>query len=212
MPVYPQKTVIILKHDAVARGLMGEILNRFERAGLTLVALKFIQAEKEIAVKHYPSDQQWLKTVGERTLAEYQEKRLDPIEQIGTEDPIKIGQMVKDWSIGYLTEGPVLATVWKGFDAIKQARKIIGSTNPASAAPGTVRGDFSTDNAEIANALKRPFRNLIHASGDEGEARNELDLWFEASEMCDEYVRADQEAMFKLSRQNGSEVRDRKKS
>lgn len=198
MPVAKQKTVIILKHDAVARGLMGEILKRFERAGLKLVAFKFIQAEADIAVKHYPAEEAWLRTVGERTLTEYQEKGLNPLEEIGTDNPIEIGKLVKEWSIAYLTEGPVLATVWEGYDAIKQARKIVGSTNPAVAAPGTIRGDYSIDNVQLANALRRPFRNLIHASGDEAEAKNELDLWFEASEICDEYQRADEGAMFRV--------------
>lgn len=196
MAISTQKTVIILKHDAVARGLMGEIIGRFERAGLKLSAFKFVQAEEDLAVKHYPSEDAWFRVVGERSLTEYKEKGLDPVKEVGTADPIKIGELVKKWSVDYLTEGPVLAMVWEGYDAIKMARKIIGSTNPAVALPGTIRGDFSIDNVELANALKRPFRNLIHASGDEGEARNELDLWFEASEMCDTYVRADQEMMF----------------
>lgn len=197
MAVAPQKTVIILKHDAVARGLVGEIIKRFERAGLKLVAFKFIQAEKELAVKHYPTEESWFRTVGERSLAEYKEKRLDPITEVGTDDAIEIGKLVKQWNVDYLIEGPILAMVWEGYDAIKQARKIVGSTNPAVAIPGTIRGDFSTDNAELANALRRPFRNLVHASGDEGEAANELDLWFDASELC-EYRRADDEMMFRL--------------
>lgn len=197
MPVPTQQTVIILKHDAVARGLMGEIIKRFERAGLKMAAFKFIQAQEDIAVKHYPSETAWFKTVGERSLAEYREKGLDSVKEVGTSDPVKIGQMVKKWNVGYLTEGPILATVWEGYDAIKMARKIIGSTNPAVALPGTIRGDFSIDNVELANALKRPFRNLIHASGNEGEARNELDLWFEASEINSGYLRSDQEMMFK---------------
>lgn len=196
MSVSTQKTVIILKHDAVARGLMDEIIRRFERAGLKLMAFKFVQAKDDIAVKHYPTEEAWFRTVGERSLAEYRQKWMDPVKEMGTADPVEIGKLVKKWSVAYLTEGPILATVWEGYDAIKQARKIVGSTNPAAAAPGTIRGDFSIDNVELANALKRPFRNLIHASGDEGEARNELDLWFEASEMCDTYVRADQEMMF----------------
>jgi len=192
-----QKTVIILKHDSVARGLCGELIGRFERAGLKLVAFKFVQAEKEIGVKHYPSEEEWFRKVGERTLAEYEEKDLDPVKNIGTADPVEIGKLVKKWNVDYLTEGPVLAMVWEGYDAIKMARKIIGSTNPAVATPGTIRGDYSVDNAELANALKRPFRNLVHASGDEAEAANELDLWFEASEVCNDYVRADQDVMFR---------------
>ena len=197
MSISTQKTIIILKHDAVARGLMGEILKRFERAGLKMVAFKFIQAPTDLAVKHYPSDDAWYRTAGERTLTEYKEKGIDPVKELGTADAIKIGKLIKKWNVDYLTEGPILATVWEGYDAIKVARKLVGSTKPAEAAPGTIRGDFSIDNVELANALKRPFRNLVHASGNELEAENELDLWFEASEICNDYFRADQEMMFK---------------
>lgn len=194
-----QKTVVILKHDAVARGLMGEILKRLERVGLKMVAFKFVQAPSEVAVKHYPSEMEWYRTVGERTLSEYKEKGVNAVKEIGTDDAVEIGKLVKKWNIEYLTEGPVLATVWDGYDAIKMARKLVGSTKPAEAAAGTIRGDYSIDNVELANALKRPFRNLIHASGNESEARNEIDLWFEASEICDAYLRADQDMMFKAS-------------
>jgi nucleoside-diphosphate kinase len=197
MAISPQKTIIILKHDAVARGLMGEILKRFERAGLKMVAFKFIQAPADLAVQHYPSDDAWYRTAGERTLTEYKEKGIDPVKELGTADAIKIGKLIKKWNVDYLTEGPILATVWEGYDAIKVVRKLVGSTKPAEAAPGTIRGDFSIDNVELANALKRPFRNLIHASGNEAEAENELDLWFDASEICNDYFRADQDMMFK---------------
>ena len=197
MSISPQKTIIILKHDAVARGLMGEILKRFERAGLKMVAFKFIQAPADLAVQHYPSDDAWYRTAGERTLTEYKEKGIDPVKELGTADAVKIGKLIKKWNVDYLTEGPILATVWEGYDAIKVVRKLVGSTKPAEAAPGTIRGDFSIDNVELANALKRPFRNLVHASGNESEAENELDLWFEASEICNDYFRADQDMMFK---------------
>ena len=176
---------------------MGEILKRFERAGLKMAAFKFIQAPEHLAVEHYPSDDAWYRTAGERTLTEYKEKGIDPVKELGTADAVKIGKLIKKWNVDYLTEGPILATVWEGYDAIKVARKLVGSTKPAEAAPGTIRGDFSIDNVELANALKRPFRNLVHASGNESEAKNELDLWFEASEICNDYFRADQEMMFK---------------
>lgn len=197
MSISTQKTIIILKHDAVARGLMGEILKRFERAGLKMTAFKFIQAPENLAIEHYPSDEAWYRTAGERTLTEYKEKGIDPVKELGTADAVKIGKLIKKWNVDYLTEGPILATVWEGYDVIKVARKLVGSTKPAEAVPGTIRGDFSIDNVELANALKRPFRNLVHASGNESEAKNELDLWFEASEICSDYFRADQEMMFK---------------
>ena len=168
-----------------------------EAATGKMVAFKFIQAPEKLAVKHYPSDEVWYRTAGERTLTEYKEKGIDPVKELGTADAVKIGKLIKKWNVDYLTEGPILATVWEGYDSIKVARKLVGSTKPAEAAPGTIRGDFSIDNVELANDLKRPFRNLIHASGNESEAENELDLWFEASEICNDYFRADQEMMFK---------------
>lgn len=191
-----EKTVIILKHDAVARGLIGEIIQRFERVGLKLVAMKMVRATVVMGEKHYPQDEAWLKRVGERSLTEYQEKGIDPFEVLGIDDPIEIGKMVKKWNITYLTEGPVLAMVFQGYDAINMARKLVGSTIPAKALPGTIRGDYSVDSAELGNLKHRPARNLIHASGNKEEAANELDLWFKPDELL-EYSRGDEYVMFK---------------
>jgi len=85
----------------------------------------------------------------------------------------------------------------KRLNCVDIVRRMAGETSGHRASPGTIRGDYSIDNAELANALRRPFRNLIHASGDESEARNELDLWFDVSEICDDYLRADQKIMFR---------------
>jgi nucleoside-diphosphate kinase len=180
-----QKTLIIAKHDAVSRGLIGTIIKRFERVGLKLIALEFISATEDMGIKHYPDSDEWKRKVGERTLEEYEEKGIDPIERIGTDDPIEIGQKVKEWNVEYLTTGPVLAMVWEGPEAIKIGRKLVGSTNPVEANPGTIRGDFSWDNADLANEQKRPFYNLVHASGDPEEAKFEIDLWFSKEEVLD---------------------------
>lgn len=191
-----ERTVIIIKHDGVARGLMGEIIQRYERVGLKLVAMKLVHANEEMGHKHYPNTQAWYRKVGERSLEEYENKGINPLEHIGTADPIEIGKLVKQWNVGYLTEGPVLAMVFEGYGAIAMGRKITGETNPSKAIPGTVRGDYTIDSAEVANAKKRPFRNLIHASGSDEEAANELELWFTKDEIHT-YARADEEIMFK---------------
>ncbi len=190
-----EKTVVIVKHDGVARGLMGEIIGRFERIGLKLVAMKMVHATNEMGEKHYPTEEKWFRRVGERSLSEYEEKGIDPDEILGTDDPIEIGKMVKAWNVTYLTEGPVLAMVFEGFDAIKMARKLIGHTIPAKADPGTIRGDYSIDSAELGNLRRRPARNLIHASGDHREAANELGLWFQSEEIHS-YTRGDERVMF----------------
>lgn len=180
-----QKTLIICKHDAVARGLMGEIIQRFERVGLKLIAMELIAATEDMGQAHYPNSDEWLNKVGERTLAEYTEKGIDPITRLGTDVPKEIGQMVKQWNVDYLTAGPVLAMIWEGPEAIKIGRKLVGSTVPLLAAPGTIRGDFSWDNADLANEHARPFYNLVHASGEPEEAEDEIALWFEDQEVTD---------------------------
>lgn len=180
-----QRTLIIAKHDSVARGLTGEIIKRFERVGLKLIAFELIAATEEMGKAHYPDSNEWKKKVGERTLAEYREKGIDPKERLGTDNAIEIGDLVKRWNVEYLTAGPVLAMIWEGPEAIKIGRKLIGSTNPVDALPGTIRGDFSWDNADIANEQKRPFYNLVHASGDPKEAEDEIELWFSSYEILD---------------------------
>ncbi|PIZ45988.1 nucleoside-diphosphate kinase [candidate division WWE3 bacterium CG_4_9_14_3_um_filter_41_6] len=191
-----ERTVIIIKHDGVARGLMGEIMQRYERVGLKLVAMKLVHATEEVGHSHYPDEEAWYTKVGERSLEEYENKGIDPIAHIGTADKIEIGKLVKKWNVEYLTEGPVLAMIFEGYGAIKMGRKITGETNPSKAVPGTVRGDYTIDNAEVANAKKRPFRNLIHSSGSDEEAANEIELWFTPDEIHD-YIRADADMMFK---------------
>lgn len=185
-----QKTVIIVKHDAVSRGLMGEIVQRFERVGLKIVAMEFIAATTDMGQKHYPDTEEWLNKVGNRTLTEYREKGINPVARLGTDDPKEIGQMIKEWNVDYLTMGPVLAMVFEGPEAVKIGRKLVGETNPINAAPGTIRGDYSWDNADLANDQMRPFYNLIHASGTPEEAQFEIELWFEDIELMDYAVNA----------------------
>lgn len=185
-----QRTLIICKHDAVARGLMGEIIKRFERVGLKLVAMEFIAATEEMGNKHYPTSEEWLAKAGNRTLTEYKEKGIDAIERLGTDDAIEVGKLIKQWNVDYLSCGPVLAMVWEGPEAIAIGRKLVGETLPAKAAPGTIRGDFSWDNADLANEQQRPFYNLVHASGAVDEAEFEIELWFEGQELMDYKVHA----------------------
>ncbi|MBN1331764.1 nucleoside-diphosphate kinase [Candidatus Dojkabacteria bacterium] len=180
-----EKTLIIIKHDGVARGLMGEIISRFERVGLKMVALEFIAATDDMSEKHYPDSKEWKEKVGGRTLAEYKEKGIDPVERLGTDVPEEIGGLVKGWLVEYLSMGPVLAMVFEGPEAVSIGRKLVGETNPVKAAPGTIRGDYSWDNADLANEQMRPFYNLVHASGSVDEAKEEIELWFSDTELMD---------------------------
>jgi nucleoside-diphosphate kinase len=164
---------------------MGEIIKRVERTGLKLVALEFLESTKDLGENHYPHTDEWLSKVGGRTLSDYKNKGIDPMEALGTDDPKKIGKMIKDWLIDYLTVGPVLAMVFEGPQAVRIVRKLAGDTIPANAVPGTIRGDFGFDDPELANEQKRPIYNIVHASGEVAEAKEEIALWFTGKEIHD---------------------------
>jgi nucleoside-diphosphate kinase len=172
-----------MKPDAVKRGIVGEILHRFERAGLKMVAVKLVQADRELARKHYPDSVEWKQIVGQRTIDDCEKYGIDLMENMGTTDPVKVGDIVKKWNEDFLVSGPVLAIVFEGVNAIERVRSLCGSTIPVKAAPGTVRGDFSLDSAISANRRQRTVYNLIHASGTVEEAKTEIALWFKPEEI-----------------------------
>jgi len=178
--------LVVLKPDAVKRGLIGEIIKRFENVGLTVVAVKLLTAKRELVEKHYPADREelWI-GIGNKTLENYKTFDIDPKESLGTRDPKEIGKMVRVWLMDYIMEGPVLALVLQAPHAVELVRKLAGHTLPLISAPGTIRGDFSFDSSYLANSSKRPIKNLIHASGNKEEAEYEIPLWFGKDEIHD---------------------------
>ncbi|MHB8926293.1 MAG: nucleoside-diphosphate kinase [Bacillota bacterium] len=190
-----EKTLILVKPDGVQRGLVGAILGRFEQVGLKIVALRVVHPSREQAEKHYPNTPEWIEGMGQKTLQSYKENGVDPIAEVGTDDPRKIGEMVKQWNIEYLSSGPVVACVLEGYHAIQVVRKMCGHTLPLAAAPGTIRGDYSTASPIVANALRHAIRNLIHASSTTDEADHEVAHWFPQGGLSS-YRRSDETAMF----------------
>ena len=191
-----QRTLILIKPDAVQRGLMGKIIKRFEQVGLTIVGFKFIWATEQQIVDHYPSTDKWFAKVGQRTLTNYQKKGLDAKKVFGTDDAITIGKTVKKWLVKYLQQSPVLVFVVEGYEAVEIVRKICGNTIPFLAAPGTIRGDFAHDTIDLANEQNRPLHNIIHASDTVDDAEREIKVWFQPEELFS-YERTDEEMMFK---------------
>lgn len=190
-----EKTVFIIKPDGVKRGLIGEIISRIEKRGLKIIALDMVWASKEEIDSHYPKDEIWVKRLGEKSLANYQQYGVDPKEKLGTDNPIEIGQMIRKWVVEYMTSGPVVKGVVSGVHAIDMVRKICGNSLPNLADMGTIRGDFSVDSAVSANINKRAIRNIIHASENKQEAENETKLWFKEKEIHN-YKRAEEDIMF----------------
>ena len=146
-----EKTLIVLKPDAVQRGIVGEIITRFEKAGLKIVAAKMIQPDVGHYHEHY------------ETIGKVISRR---------------GQQVFDDNLEFMKSGPVVAIVLEGVEAVSLVRKMVGGTEPKSALPGTIRGDYAHMSYEHANKNNVGIPNLIHASGDVEEAKLEIALWF----------------------------------
>ncbi|MFA5841773.1 MAG: nucleoside-diphosphate kinase [Candidatus Paceibacterota bacterium] len=173
-----EKTFVMVKADGVQKGLIGEIIRRFEQRDLKIVALEMFQPTVKQIDSHYPKDSKWITRVGEKTLSTYQKYGMDPKKEVGTDDPFKIGQMVRKWLIEYMVSAPLVRMVVQGVHAVDMVRKIVGPTMPYLAEMGTIRGDFSADSPAVANAEKRAVANLVHASETPAEAVHEIKFWF----------------------------------
>jgi nucleoside-diphosphate kinase len=173
-----EKTFVLIKPDGVRKGLVGEILRRFEQRDLKIVALEMFQPNHEQMDAHYPKDSAWITRLGEKTLSTYQKYNLDSMKDFGTTDPAKIGPEIRKWLIDYMTSAPLVKMVVQGIHAVDMCRKIAGATMPYLADMGTIRGDFSNDSPALANAEKRAVMNLLHASETTTEAEHEIKHWF----------------------------------
>jgi nucleoside-diphosphate kinase len=192
-----ERTVVLIKPDGVKRGLIGEVINRFEKMGLKIKALKMIWVDEELVKKHYPQSRaELMAAIGKKTLDAYAKYGRDPKEEFANLDPVAIGTMVNKWNIDFITSGPVVAILLEGVHAIDNVRMLAGHTLPVFAQPGTIRGDFSIDSPVLANVKSRAVHNIIHISGNSEEAKYEEQLWFKKQDIVDNYQRTDEEVMF----------------
>lgn len=199
MPIpFTERTLVLVKPDGVRRGLIGEVVSRFERAGLAVIGLKLLQPTEDFAAGHYPTTDAQLNQMGSKTLETYAELGLDAAEELGTSDPTAIGRMVHGWNASFLASGPVAAIVLEGVHAVKKVRAICGKTMPKDAAPGTIRGDFASSSPAVANLQRAAVYNLVHASDNEldpEEPNKEIAYWFNQDELVG-YSPASSSAMF----------------
>ena len=173
-----EKTLVLIKPDGAQRGLIGEIISRFERVGYKIIAMKMVYSDKTLAGKHYEADEEWLEEVGRKQRESYEKKgvKLDKSNK-------ELGSQVRDYLISYISMSPVIALVIEGHNAVAHIRKMCGSTSPQDSAPGTIRGDLAFDTYQLADVSERPIQNLIHASGTVDEAKREIELWFRPEEI-----------------------------
>ncbi len=151
-----ERSLVLLKPDAVKRGLIGRIINRFEDAGLKVVGSKMIWIDENLGRNHY-----------------------DIIGQVG----VRRGEAVLQNVLKFMQSGPVMALCLEGVNAVENIRKMIGSTEPKGAAPGTIRGDFAHMSYGFSDAQGKAIENLIHSSGNSDEAKLEVSLWFKDKEL-----------------------------
>ena len=175
-----EQTLVLLKPDSVQRGISGKIITRFEEAGLKICALKMVWATESLAQNHYHLDETWAKNVYDKTKAAYDKEG----KKMEYKDHMHLGETIQRWNMNFLREGPVLAIVLESPHAVEIVRKMIGSTEPRQASPGTIRGDFAVVESYIlADSKKRVLRNLIHASDSVETAKREIALWFDNKEL-----------------------------
>lgn len=172
-----EKTFVLIKPDGVKRWLIGEIISRIERAGLSIAYMSLIQATQQQARDHYPyTDEAWLTRLGGKSVSGFEPLWLNAKDYLGTDDPLTIGKEVAESLVWYFLSGPMVAIVVSGPQAVDMMRKIVWHTLPFKAEMGTIRGDYSVDTPLIANIEKRSIHNLVHASETKEEAAKEMQL------------------------------------
>ena len=174
-----ERTLVIIKPDGIQRGLIGEIIKRYERSGLKLVAMKMLVPTAELVEKHYTIDPEWMRLAGEKSLKNALEKGTKPM----ADEPVALGRIILDSLKRYFTAGPVVAMVWEGIHSVEITRKLTGTTEPLSSDVGTIRGDFVIDSYRVSSVGGRAIRNLVHASGSPSEAASEIKIWFTPEEV-----------------------------
>jgi nucleoside-diphosphate kinase len=155
-----ERTLVIFKPDAVQRGIVGEVLSRFEKVGLKIVGMKMVNPDEAHYFHHY-------ETIGKMVS--------------------RRGEAQFKVQLGAMQEGPVIAMVLEGVSAVPLVRKMVGATSTNEAAPGTIRGDYAHASLDHVNEHNVALPTILHASGDSAEAKEEISHWFDADEIYADY-------------------------
>ena len=186
MKLSEQQTLLIVKPDGVLRSLVGEIIQRIERAGLKIAALKMVVPTRDQLVTHYNKTDEWFLEKGTKISETRRERGLSV-----DKEPIEYGRDIIEQLVRFMTAGPVIALVVQGNEAVAVVKKLVGSTEPATSDVGTIRGDFNIDSYELAGVDERAVRNLIHCSDAVNEAEREIKVWFAPEEIIRYHVVAE---------------------
>ncbi len=173
-----ERTLVILKPDAVQRAMIGEVIKRFEQTGLKMTAIKIMMAKEEVLWEHYNKDDKWFLEKGTMLVGKMKDKGLTP-----EKEPIEYGKDIVRQLVEFMTAGPVVPMIFEGNQATAVVKKITGGTEPATSDVGTIRGDYTIDSYDLANLSGRAVRNLVHCSESPAEAEREIKLWFSETEI-----------------------------
>lgn len=175
-----EKTLVLIKHDGVARSLVGKIISRFEEIGLKIAAMKMLWATEELTKNHYILDENWAKNIFEKNKSSAEKEN----RKMKYRDHMEMGKAIQHMNSVFLREGPVIALILEGPHAIEIVRKMVGTTEPRQSPPGTIRGDFAMiESYQLSDSKNRVLRNLIHASDSKETADREINLWFSNNEI-----------------------------
>lgn len=190
---HQERSLVILKPDAVQRSLMGEIVKRFEQTGLKISAMKMAMATEEQLLKHYNKTDEWFLKKGNRTIEDLKAQGL-PVEK----EAIEYGKDIIRTIVHYMTAAPVVAMVLEGNQAVGVVSKLVGTTEPSTSDVGTIRGDYTVDSYNHSMIENRAVRNLVHQSESPVEAEREIAIWFKEDEIMN-YVTAQERIMYDVN-------------
>ncbi len=173
-----ERTLVILKPDAIQRSLMGTIIARLENTGLKFVAIKMLVPQADQCWKHYNKDDEWFMKKGSRIVDDRKAQGL-PIEK----EAMEYGKDIIKSNVDFFTSGPVLAFVIEGNQSVAIVKKIVGGTEPTTSDVGTIRGDLTVDSYALSSIDNRAVRNLVHCSDSPEEAMREIPIWFQESDI-----------------------------
>jgi nucleoside-diphosphate kinase len=173
-----EQTFVMLKPDTIQRSLIGELMQRIERTGLKLVALKMLRATEAQLTAHYGKDDAWYLEKGTKR-AKLLAEAGKPVDK----EPIEYGKDIVRGLIKFMTVSPMVAMVWEGNQAVGVVKKLVGATEPLTSDVGTIRGDFTIDSYGLSDTDQRAIRNLVHCSDQPAEAQREIAVWFKPDEL-----------------------------
>ena len=173
-----ERSLVLIKPDAVARHLVGELITRFERKGLKLAALKLVWPTEDMTARHYTDSEEWLLDTGTKTYNSYVSKGVTP-----PLEPRELAMKVRERLMESLTAGPVVAMVLEGAHVIEVVRKMRGATSPLGAEIGTIGFDYTMESYEVSDAGGWAIKNIIHASDSPQNAAHEIAIWFKPEEV-----------------------------